>query len=295
MRRILAKYKNGNYYVTLFSDGTKIKRTDDDFFVADFPDSIDLKITDYCENACPMCHESSGASGSHGDLDDSIVDTFFRGMEVAIGGGDPLTHPNLVPFLQKLKERGVIANVTVNVSTLKKKRDLVERLIKEELVHGVGVSCMRYDEEAVEFAKTHSNVVLHLINGVFPVDDYRRAYGKGLKILILGYKNFGRGKAYYSPEISETMRSTKAALKEILDGFFVVSFDNLALEQLNVKNAIGAKLFDEIYMGDDGDASMYVDLVKKEFALSSTSVERYPLESTLEACFNRLKDHRRNH
>ena len=283
--RILAKYKNGNYTVTLYDDGTKVKRTEEDFFVADFPDSIDIKITDYCENGCPMCHENSSIKGAHGDTHHPIIDTFPAGMEVAIGGGDPLSHPDLLYLLEKFKDKGIIANLTVNVIDLKKKRDLLERLVNDRLIYGLGVSCMAYDEYAVDYALSHPNVVLHLINGVFPPNDYKRMYGKPLKILILGYKLFGKGKAYDSPVLRENMRATEMQLGEMLDKFRVISFDNLALKQLNVKEIIGEKLYESIYMGEDGDASMYVDLVREEYALSSSSEERYPLKGSLQECF----------
>ena len=286
--RVLAKYKNGNYEVTLFEDGTKIKTTQEETFVADHPDSIDLKITDYCENDCPMCHENSSRSGRHGNLSHKIVDTFPSGMEVAIGGGNPLSHPDLLPFLARLKERGIIANVTVNLLDLLKNESTVEALIDTEAVHGVGVSCAKYDERAVAFALKHKNTVLHLINGVFPVEDYQKMMGKGLKILILGYKIFGRGVDFFSPSVVERMRRTKECLGEILRGFKVVSFDNLAIEQLDVKGAVGEAIFEQTYMGDDGEASMYVDLVKEEYALSSSTAERAPLRDSLQACFENL-------
>ena len=37
MTNLLAQYKNGNYEVKLYSDGTKIKQTSDDYFQAEFP------------------------------------------------------------------------------------------------------------------------------------------------------------------------------------------------------------------------------------------------------------------
>lgn len=287
--RILAKYKNGNYEVTLYEDGTKVKHTEEDSFIASFPDSIDLKITDYCENNCPMCHENSSIKGRHGDLSHPIVDTFPTGMEVAIGGGDPLSHPDLLAFLEKLKAKGIIANLTVNALDLKKQRTLLDRLIEERLIHGLGVSCMAYDEYAVDFALKHPNVVLHLINGVFLPEDYEKLYGKGLKILILGYKVFGKGKSFYSPAVRDRMRENKALLPVILKGFKVISFDNLALEQLDVRGVIGEERFREIYMGEDGDASMYVDLVKKEYSLSSSSEERCMIAGSLRECFHELR------
>ena len=51
-KQLLKEYKNGNYSVLLYTDGTKEKVTEDDFFKADFPDSIDLKIT----NIHPAMH-----------------------------------------------------------------------------------------------------------------------------------------------------------------------------------------------------------------------------------------------
>ena len=68
---IIAKYDNGNHRVTLFSDGTKIKETinpDDDHFTYDFPESFDLKITDYCDAGCAYCHENSTKKGKHANL-----------------------------------------------------------------------------------------------------------------------------------------------------------------------------------------------------------------------------------
>ena len=35
-------------------------------------------------------------------------------------------------------------------------------------------------------------------------------------------------------------------------------------------------------MGEDGRSTMYVDMVKQEFAASSTSINRYPLQSNIE-------------
>ena len=59
--------------------------------------------------------------------------------------------------------------------------------------------------------------------------------------------------------------------------FNTISFDNLAIEQLNPKRLMSEEQYKEFYMGDDGSHTCYVDLVKKEFAISSTSIERYPL------------------
>lgn len=62
--------------------------------------------------------------------------------------------------------------------------------------------------------------------------------------------------------------------------FDSISFDNLALKQLDVKNLVPQDKWDMFYMGDEG--TMYVDMVNREFAANSTSETRYPLLDNVE-------------
>src|SRR5574344_2032907 len=110
--KILGEYINGNYNVKIYEDGTKIRSTKDDEFNAQFPENIDLKITNYCTNNCLYCYESSNSMGKHADiLSAKFLDTLQPYTELAIGGGNPLSHPDLIPFLDKLKEKHIIANI----------------------------------------------------------------------------------------------------------------------------------------------------------------------------------------
>ncbi len=287
MRRLIAYYENGNYTVRLFSDGTKIKKTLDDEFSAEFPDSIDLKITDFCDLGCPMCHERSCLDGRAGDISAAFLETLHPGTELAIGGGDPLSHPDLLPFLLKMRERGIICNLTVNGVHLKRKRELVETLIERRLIYGLGVSVTVADEETICFAERYENTVLHLICGVFT--DYEKLFGRGLKILMLGYKRFGRGEAFYDARIEGNIAEAKANLPTMIDKFECVSFDNLALSQLDVKALVSEDDYEKMFMGDDGSGSMYIDLVREQFARSSTSLDRYPITSDIVSMFRKIK------
>ena len=100
-KQIIAKYTNGNYKVQILSDGTKIRYTKDNAFKPEFPESIDVKITDYCDMGCAYCHELSTPKGKHANLDIllEVLKPLLPGTELAIGGGNPLFHPNLLPFL----------------------------------------------------------------------------------------------------------------------------------------------------------------------------------------------------
>jgi hypothetical protein len=71
----------------------------------------------------------------------------------------------------------------------------------------------------------------------------------------------------------------------------VVSFDNLAIEQLNLKRFFSEENWDKFYQGDDGSANLYIDLVEKQYALSSRSSERFPLteKDTMKSIFEKIR------
>ena len=285
--RLLASYKNGNYTVKLYEDGTKIKETDFDEFEAEFPDSIDLKITNYCDLNCPMCHEMSSTSGVDGDLNSKFLSTLKQGTELAIGGGNPLAHNGLISFLKRMSKQGVVCNLTINEKHLLQNRELMEDLIAKKLIYGIGISLNEINDYTIQFAITHKNTVLHIINGIFT--DFEKIANKDLKILILGYKKFGRGKVYYNNDIEVNMKKTKHILPTLFNKFACVSFDNLALKQLDVDKLLSPKEWKEFYMGDDGEATMYVDLVGAKCARSSTSEVRYGIEDNIIDMFNKVK------
>ena len=287
-KTLIHKYQNGNYYVKLYSDGTKEKFTKDDFFHAQFPDSIDLKITNYCDANCPMCHENSSVSGKHANLDAPFLNTLRKGTELAIGGGNPLSHPYLIPFLQKMKKMGVVCNVTVNEMHLLSNYELIEQLINENLVNGVGVSIIQAKPKTVEFLLIHSNAVAHVIAGV--VSQRTLMELSGCKLLILGYKLKGRGKSYYTSQVIRKILLMRELMSVLLRNYECLSFDNLALKQLNVKNYLSEDEFNKRFMGKDGESSMYIDLVQEHYAISSVSKDTYPIQEDIIQMFKHVQN-----
>ena len=113
--KLIGSYQNGNYTVSIFDDGTKIRENDLDFFEPNTVESMDIKITNKCDMGCPMCHEDSQKDGKHGDIwSPCFLDKLHPYTELAIGGGNPLEHPDLLPFLIKCKEHKFIPSMTVN-------------------------------------------------------------------------------------------------------------------------------------------------------------------------------------
>ena len=87
----IAKYQNGNTTVTILSDGTKIREYEDVPSI-NFPESIDVKISDYCDLGCKYCHESSTTKGVHGDLNKllDVISKLPSGVELACLDGKTL-------------------------------------------------------------------------------------------------------------------------------------------------------------------------------------------------------------
>ena len=273
---IISKYQNGNTTVVIYEDGTKIREFDDIPEIY-FPESLDVKITNYCDLGCKYCHENSTIEGEHADLEKlkAVLISLPAGVELAIGGGNPLDHPSLIEFLIWCQERGLICNITVNQRHLKKHLATLETLIEEKLIYGLGISIVNNHYREIEYLKTlTNNIVYHLIAGVNNVSELDSLNSIGnCKVLILGYKNFGRGVYYYSKEVDKNIELWQKQLPLYL-GKFSISFDNLALEQLNVQSMISRNIWDSFYMGDDFSFTMYVDAVKQEYGPTSKSLDR---------------------
>lgn len=273
---IINKYQNGNTTVIIYKDGTKIREFDNTPEIY-FPESLDVKITNYCDLGCEYCHENSTIKGEHADLEKlkAVLISLPAGVELAIGGGNPLDHPSLIEFLIWCQERGLICNITVNQRHLKKHLATLETLIEEKLIYGLGISIVNNHYKEIEYLKTlTNNIVYHLIAGVNNVFELDSLNSIGnCKVLILGYKNFGRGVYYYSKEVDRNIELWQEQLPLYL-GKFSISFDNLALEQLNVQSMISKNVWDSFYMGDDFSFTMYVDAVKQEYGPTSKSLDR---------------------
>lgn len=281
----------------MFSDGTKIRWNDKDSFNPIKPESIDLKITNMCNMECGMCHENSTPDGKHGDiLNLPFIDTMFPYSEIAIGGGNPLTHPDLVEFLERLKERKIIASMTVNQVHFMHNIDFLKELTDKKLIYGLGISYIGgRHENCINAIKQFPNAVVHVINGIVHMDSLEALAHNDLKILVLGYKEFRRGKTLYD-ECGSQINYLKGQFYDLLpkmvnDGWFkCISFDNLAIKQLEPKRLMSEEDYKSFFMGMDGEYTMYVDSVNRQFAKSSVSTERYDLMDDIADMFKVVKD-----
>ena len=289
-------YKNGNTIVEIKNDGTKIRYIPDNQIAnPQYPESIDLKITNKCFMNCSMCHEKSTSDGVHGNLNHPLFDSLHPFTELAIGGGDPMTHPELEAFLRRMKDKQIICNLTVHCNQFENNYKTLKYWEQEGLIHGLGVSVNQIIPSIlIERMIGFPNLVVHTIIGVADKYVYDILSDKGLNILMLGYKTFGRGVDYldqHSRRIAENIESLAAQIERAPEHFRAVSFDNLAINQLKLKEKMTPKAWETFYMGDDGMFTMYVDIVNEQYAISSTSKERNNIDSNnIDIIFSKIKN-----
>lgn len=214
------------------------------------------------------------------------------------GGGDVFANTEFIDFLKFCKQRGIVANITINQQhAAGKHKEKLKLAIKEKLVFGVGISYNNdyktlnnlyneFEKECIDI----SNIVIHTINGINTYNDFEKIASKNRKILILGYKDVRKGTEYRNSNNGKILVNQFDLfnnIEKLSDLFKVVSFDNLAIEQLEMKRFFDDEQWAEYYMGDEGQFTMYIDLVKEEFAINSCEVDkRHELLDTIDDMFS---------
>lgn len=292
-KKMLSHYKNGNYDVILLEDGTKIRYNKLDNLTPSFAESIDCTITTKCDGGCEYCYLECNNNGIHADLNQPFFDTLHRGQELALNGND-LTHPELIGFLAKMKEKGVICNLTVNQKHFLRCPELLKTLVDNDLIHGIGISLTdSNDKRLYKELERFPNAVIHTIDGLLTKEDIDNISDKGIKILILGYKIIGRGVEYFNRhelDIDNNVKYLRDNIEEISKHFAVVSFDNLSLQHLDMKSKLSEKKWDALYMGNEGQYTFFIDAVNKKFAVSSLAEKKYDLMNSIDDMFKKVRE-----
>ena len=228
---------------------------------------------------------------SIGESEDRLFSMWNGYLTHNCGGGDPLSHPDLIWFLKELKSLGMVPNLTINQKHLQMRKDVIDQILKEDLVYGLGLSFWKIDDELKEFCKEKKDLIIHLISGIHPVsviDEIKEFHNK---VLVLGYKDYGFGKAHkvkHSAEVSQSLEQWSWGIGSCLKDI-QISFDNLAVDQLDMKRFFNANMWQERFLGEDGTLTFYIDAVKQQWAKNSTSPDRFTMEGeTIETAFRKL-------
>lgn len=129
------------------------------------PRTVSLAITNRCNFSCPYCYNEK----TEDELDLMFLKEFSRKidklgcLEITIGGGEPLVHPELLEFCKWTWENTKLGiNITTNGSLLTKK--IVDGL--KPYISSIRVSLNKVNNEItrnIEYANTQLNLGLNCI------------------------------------------------------------------------------------------------------------------------------------
>lgn len=277
---ILASGQNGNVHVTLYGDGTRIidfPGDDPQNIALDYPLNVDIKLSSRCafgldprtrRAVCNFCHESARTDGIEGDYEqlEQILSELPLTTEIAIGINEVTNR--LIHFLSGMKTQGRIVNGTFNQGLIR--TGAHRPIVEQGLLRGIGISWRRASWGMDDPIYRHPDAVLHVIAGI---DDFAEILnvvkaGKVRKLLVLGEKDFGFNLGQVDLS-SPSHIEWRQRLHELFE-HALVSFDNLALEQLNVRRFFRKENWTAFHQGE---RSIYIDAVRKVFAPSSRSPE----------------------
>ena len=290
--------KNGNYWVGINEWGGNRMRFNQkpDECIPEYPELIDLKITDKCDHGCLFCYMGSSLKGNHADisflkriiynLSSDNYSNYKRRVEFAIGGGNILLYPNLEELFKYIKERGHIINTTINAKDAQKicEDDDLKKMFNE-YVSGLGISVSSEDDLNI-LAKydirqelNNCKYVLHLIPEMLGVELTRtiseRAYKMGYyKKLFLGYKTNNRGAT------KNHVKFTKDDLNKLFEDLYSVGVDTTFANTYKdwLKDNFET---DMMITWNEGEYSMYIDGVEEKAYKSSYQLDKpYSLKYT---------------
>ena len=300
MKKITEKVKNGNYYILYgekFGDKEKVRLQVDSIpdMIPQYPELVDMKITNACEHKCPFCYMSSTPNGKHAEIFDiyNIVSKFKTKTEFALGGGNVLLHPEFINVVRHIHLKNHIANITVrydDIKTINDNYDLKDAIKK--YVSGIGISVQKAsDVDDVRnficvMLDLGKHVSLHIIpemigydesvailNKIEEINEFLRNERRNMdtwsinwcRVLFLGLKQSGRAKNLEHKLLTD---------KELY------GLQQASRYQFNVDTSFintYSKWFKNTYLDsenlfltrNEGEYSMFIDAVKNEAYTSS--------------------------
>lgn len=239
-----------------------------------YPALIDTLITLKCKRKCPYCYIGASPRGKKAKIESilSFVEKIpeYSIAEVALGGGDVLSDPELLTAaVSAFSSKGSLVSLTVRPEDLRRRKviQLIESLsrIAGPIALGVTLETVE-DYTQIKKRPRCAAIVYHYVNGVS--DPKLLTEIEYAPILILGYKQT-EANSEYKP--NKMLKASDIPFGEHPfswhSGYFgrPILFDDLAIEQLGLERGkqIPERDWDVFYLGKGGERSWFVDFVNK--------------------------------
>lgn len=287
----------GNFWVLFNPDnGTKIRMSFDPLANAnksEAPELVDIKITDHCTKNCTYCYQGSSSTGKHADINSiySVVVTLSKlnTFEVAIGGGEPTTHPKFIEILEMFHNNGIVPSFST-----RDEQWIVDNWNRiKPLIGAIGLSIDSADVLSAKLLKLKPfreerkqplKITVQVIVGSCSEDELIKILNvcneNDVTLLLLGWKSSNRGSCGPLQDVN---------LEKVLESFFKdyettrhwngpnLAFDTVLVQKM--ETWLNEKSNPWYFTKHEGAHSMYIDCVLKRMAKSSYSEEFVPFSS----------------
>lgn len=269
------------------------------------PELVDVKITDYCGFKCAFCYQGSTTEGLHAPTD-RILSTFqdlagWGVFEIAIGGGEPIAHPDFETIMRAGRAMGLSLSFTTFNKAFDKTHPSLLPLLNEMdaypkdnsiicgstgvSVHGPkDVEALNQLRGRLHSANCYRELTAQTVVGATPMRTIERTLDvcvdHNIPLLLLGYKTTGRGEGRQKQTDINTLR--KILLKAKRKTEHAAWTGNGTSFSLSVDTAfldLYSPLLDDLDVplslrsSPEGKFSMYVDAVTNQCGPSSYNPE----------------------
>lgn len=259
---------------------------------AQYPELVDIKITDFCPFECAFCYQGSDRNGKHADQ--SLISTYLRDLgkmkcfEIAIGGGEPTMHPAFMNILHAARHNGIVPNFTTKSFEWMRDHPKADRIVE-----ACGSFAFSIDNVAT-LEKLHETCISERIpKGKISIQIIPDLVGERTlksildavlkfdfnKVTLLGWKDSGRGLDYRNSTPSYIMKKNQVLGEWVLPKLFEwnddeyrygfsVSIDTVLAAQSQAQLA-ELNVPRWLYFTSEGKWSMYIDAVSEKAGASS--------------------------
>lgn len=238
-----------------------------------YPELIDVKITDFCATGCEYCYQGSTVEGKHAKSMHRTISACadMKVFEVAIGGGEPLSHPNFVSILQQFRRSGIVPNFSTRNTSWLENPEKAKEIMN---LCGSWAFSADSDDDLHEIEKEvsyrgYEPPSIHVVVGATSRWEFQKIIEFCKEhywhVVLLGYKTTGRGKDVTPKNDWSWLDVLKKAKG---DQYMKVSIDTalLAKHSDELKKEKIAEAFLE---RREGRFSMYIDAVANTYGPSS--------------------------
>jgi len=269
------------------------------------PELVDLKITNFCTRGCRYCYQDSTKEGKHAEPQnvEKIIDALalLKVFEIAVGGGEPTTHPDFVRFLKRARRLDIVPNFSTRELGWTREPDVAVEIAKE--IGGFAYSVeIDNDVRALSRAITIMDYACKLKVGYdffrVPAVSAQFILGTGclnksmfkqllltacvlqLPVTLLGFKPYGRAAQQIRHPVSFWVDAVQELQKEGNCPTIGIDTCIAACYQEQLKSM---RIDPRCYQTEEGKVSCYIDAVEGYVSRSSydpNSID--PLDLTLD-------------